>query len=91
MHVLQPTALADRAGLVVLDDVGADRGTGLAQEALHIVVSEREATRVPLIITSNLSIQEIGSLFDARIASRLAGGVVLKLTGADRRLASRGA
>jgi DNA replication protein DnaC len=40
----------------------------------------------PTVITSNLSMEQIGRIQDDRLASRLGAGLEIRLTGKDRRL-----
>jgi DNA replication protein DnaC len=75
-----------RAPLVVLDEIGGrDRISEHHYEAVKTLLDERAGR--PLLVMSNLSVPEIERLYDDRIASRLAAGTVVELTGQDRRLA----
>jgi len=56
------------AALLVLDDFGTQNATTWAQEKLFQVVNYRYINRLPLVVTTNLALDEI----DARIRSRLA-------------------
>lgn len=56
------------ASLLVLDDFGTQNATGWAQEKLFQILNYRYINKLPLVVTTNLSIDEI----DARISSRLA-------------------
>ncbi len=55
------------AGLLVLDDFGTQNATGWAQEKLFQIVNFRYINKLPLVITTNLAMDEM----DARIRSRL--------------------
>lgn len=55
------------AGLLVLDDFGTQNSTPWAQEKLFQILNYRYINRLPLIVTSNISIREV----DGRIRSRL--------------------
>jgi hypothetical protein len=73
------------SSLVVLDELGSRANvTDTHYECVQRVLDMREGQ--PLILISNKSIAEIGSLYDARIASRCEAGTVVKLEGRDRRL-----
>jgi len=73
--------------LLILDDLGAEKTTDFAKQAIYEIIDGRYQAMKDTIITSNLSLQEISARFDDRIASRIAGmGKILKLTGKDRRL-----
>ena len=56
------------AALLVLDDFGTQNATGWAQEKLFQILNYRYINKLPLVITTNLSLDEI----EARIRSRLA-------------------
>lgn len=53
--------------LLVLDDLGTQNATPWAEEKLYQIINHRYIHRLPLVVTTNLSLQEI----DGRIASRL--------------------
>jgi DNA replication protein DnaC len=76
------------APALVLDDMGVERPTETVLEGLYTIVDHWYANKRPhLIITSNLSLDELSKRLDDRIASRLAGHCrILELTGQDRRL-----
>ncbi len=56
------------APLLVLDDFGTQHATGWAQEKLFQIINYRYINHLPLVVTTNLSLDEI----EARIRSRLA-------------------
>jgi DNA replication protein DnaC len=56
------------ASLLVLDDFGTQNATGWAQEKLFQILNYRYINKLPLVVTTNLSLDEI----EARIRSRLA-------------------
>lgn len=78
-----------RCALVVIDEANG-AGTSAAwlrehhHECLKKALDVRECK--PLVCVSNLDLGRIEAVYDARIASRLAGGTVLALDGQDRRL-----
>ena len=76
-------------GLFVLDDLGAEKLTDFGQQSLIYLLTEREQWRRPTLVTSNLSLSEVSGRLDARIASRLAGGLVLVMQ-RDRRVKAQG-
>ncbi len=55
-ELLQKTG---RFSLLVLDDLGAERGTEMALETVYAVIDERYKSRKPLIVTTNLPLREI--------------------------------
>ncbi len=56
------------APLLVLDDFGTQNATAWAQEKLFQIVNYRYINKLPLVVTTNLDMDEI----EARIRSRLA-------------------
>ena len=55
------------ASLLVLDDFGTQNATGWAQEKLFQIINYRYINKLPTVITTNLSLEEI----EPRIRSRL--------------------
>jgi DNA replication protein DnaC len=55
------------ATLLVLDDFGTQNATGWAQEKLFQIINYRYINKLSLVVTTNLSLDEI----DARVRSRL--------------------
>lgn len=53
--------------LLILDDLGTQSATPWASEKLYMILNHRYVNRLPTVITTNNSLQEI----DGRIASRL--------------------
>jgi len=64
-------------GLLVIDDIGAENSTEWAAEKLLMILNVRR--NKPTVITSNLTLEEIANN-NQRIASRLVGGGLVKLT-----------
>ncbi len=56
-----------RAPLLILDDFGTQNATGWAQEKLFQILNYRYINQLPLVVTTNLSLEEI----EGRIRSRL--------------------
>ncbi len=76
--------------LLVLDDLGADTSTAWAWGKVGQLVDHRYRTGAATVITTNLSLAELGAVED-RIASRLMGGRGVVLEGVpDYRLTARG-
>lgn len=74
-----------KCSLCVIDDIGARQPTDAQFETLLTAIDKREGK--PLVVTSNLTVPQLGEVYDARIASRLNANeaTVLTLKG-DRRL-----
>ena len=62
-----------RYDLLVLDDLGAERETSYMDEVVFTVVDTRSAARKPMLVTTNLSVEDFtgGPLAKSRIYSRL--------------------
>lgn len=75
--------------LLVLDDLGMERGSDFALEQIYHVVNERYVAHRPMIVTTNLTLQELkhpGELNRERIYSRILERCVpLKLNRRDFR------
>jgi DNA replication protein DnaC len=56
------------AGLLVLDDLGAENGTAWATEKLFQIINYRYNFRMPTVVTTN---SRLLSHMDERLASRL--------------------
>jgi len=69
--------------LLFLDDFGTERPTEFALEKLYEIIESRN--RKWTILTANLSVEQIGSRMDNRIASRLirGGSVVVDVQAQD--------
>ncbi len=59
--------------LLVIDDLGAEKTTDWVRQILYQIIDERWLEQKPLIITSNLNLDEIEARFEERIASRIGG------------------
>lgn len=79
----------NRFELLILDDLGAERQSEYMQEQVFNIVNARICSGLPLIVTTNLTLAEIGKPADfgrARIYSRILGACIpVEITGADRR------
>jgi DNA replication protein DnaC len=60
-----------RVEMLVLDDLGAHGTTPWAREKLYQIINYRYVARLPLVVTTNLSLDELERA-EPRIASRLA-------------------
>ena len=79
-----------RVPLIVLDDLGAHRGTEWAEERLFALIDGRYRDAAPMVVTSNVTLQELAP----RVRSRLvdtASSVVVQVVGPDRRMTPPGA
>ena len=78
-----------RYDLLVLDDLGAERNTSYMDEIVYSVINERCAAGKPMIVTTNLTADELNKSDDItrqRIFSRLSGACIpVVIAGSDRR------
>lgn len=71
--------------LVIIDEIGSRQTvTDFHYETMKRVLDLREER--PAVYISNLTLADLERVYDDRIASRLAGGIVIHLNGADRRV-----
>lgn len=77
---------AQRADLLILDDVGCDPLTSWGIEQLFTVIDHRYTHMLPTIITSNVVPRRLAEATSERIASRLgSNATIIEFTGRDRR------
>ena len=73
---------------MVIDDLGAERVlNNVTAQNLYTIISERQERKKPYMITTNLSLEEIGERYGDRLFSRLSSkfNVPLELKGKDLR------
>lgn len=75
-----------RAPLLALDDLGAEKASEWTRERVYEIVDERYAWQRPVLITSNLTPMQLAEHVGERVASRLSEMcTVLPVLGRDRR------
>lgn len=80
-------ALLRAADLLILDDLGGEKVSEFSLQELFALINHRLNHRLPLIVSTNLSLSALEEVYTARIASRLIGSARLrKLEGDDIRL-----
>lgn len=52
--------------LLIIDDLGAERGTDFALERVHSLVDTRISTEKPMIVTTNIDIRDMGNRPDLK-------------------------
>jgi len=72
---------AKRVPFLVLDDLGAEKGTEWAVAKLDELVDHRYLNRLKTVFTTNLRLEDL----PPRIADRISSGIVLVLSGKSRR------
>lgn len=78
----QIEASLDRVRLLVLDDVGAQRATGFAEERLYGLVDHRLNEGMATIFTTN----EVPANFEPRLRSRMYSGRYVQVVAPDHRM-----
>lgn len=78
-------------GVLVVDDLGAELVTPVSREAANLLVSARYNSQAPMIITSNLGLKELATVYGERLASRIteAAKLVVLAEKSDLRRANR--
>ena len=72
-------------GLLLIDDLGAEKKTDWSLSAFYSILSNRINYMKYTIVTTNLSLEELHK-WEPRIASRLGSFQVINLTGKDWRV-----
>lgn len=61
------------AEVLLLDDLGAERVTEWTKQVFYVLINRRYNAMRSTIVTTNLSMAQLGEVFDPRVVSRLAG------------------
>ena len=74
-------------GLLIMDDIGAEKVTDWVRESFYLIINNKYENMIPIIFTSNYSLDELAEKVGDRICSRIAGICdVIKLEGEDKRI-----
>lgn len=60
------TRSLNRAKLLIIDDLGAERSTDFALEKVYNIIDSRYRARLPMILTTNLDLEEMKRVTDIR-------------------------
>jgi DNA replication protein DnaC len=92
-HDSDPIRDCQRAGLLVLDDLGASFGGKDVEPMLHAILHWRYSRKLPTVITTNLTSKEMIALIGERMRDRMAEATFAfqTVTGASRRKRARDA
>lgn len=71
---------------LVIDDIGAEKTSDYSVSILYLILNRRHDMMRPLIMTTNMSSNEVVTVYGSRIMSRIASGVVYQITGEDKRV-----
>lgn len=64
-------AMARQAPVLILDDLGAEHVTEYAVSRLFDIINYRRNERLPMVISSNLTLGDVERIYDTRIVSRI--------------------
>jgi len=80
-----------KCDLLWLEDIGAGVGTTeFTRRTLEVLIDHRLQNCLPILATSNLSVEQIEAVFGERVGSRLHEYKIVRLVGSDRRRANAG-
>lgn len=72
-------------GLLMIDDIGRETRSDRLRRQYFEILNFRYCQKLPTILTSNLSLDQIGEVIDPAIASRIQEWTIIKFTGSDIR------
>lgn len=79
--------LMEYEGILVLDDIGAEKLSDWVFETFYLILNKRYNDMTPTIFTSNYSIEELSQRIGDRTTSRIVEMCdIVRLDGKDRRL-----
>ena len=81
------TARFNDCDLLILDDLGTEMPSQFTTAALYTLLNDRILENKPMVISTNLTIEELGRRYSPQIASRLNGNfLLLPFVGEDIRV-----
>lgn len=69
-------AMAPRCDLLVIDDLGSEFSTAFSQSVLYNLLNERMNAGLPMILSTNLSVDQLSEAYNERVVSRILCGCV---------------
>ena len=79
-------SLLTECDLLILDDLGSENSTDYTVSILYEIINARQNRNIPMVINTNLDMNEIQTLYQDRLYSRLFSLRVLLFLGDDNRL-----
>ena len=80
-------ALGKKCDLLILDDLGTEMPGQFVTAALYSLLNDRLLMAKPMVISTNLTVEETSRRYSPQIASRLQGGFLgLTFVGEDIRI-----
>lgn len=78
--------MVPRCDLLVIDDLGAEFSNAFSQSVLYNVLNDRITAGLPVILSTNLTLEQLAAAYNERIASRiLCGCTSFQFAGKDIR------
>ncbi len=72
--------------LLIVDDLGTEMSTSFSQSCIYNIVNTRLLKKLPTVISTNLTLEEIAEKYTPRVSSRIIGSyTLLQFLGADIR------
>jgi len=71
--------------VLLLDDIAADKETDFTRGRMTSLIHDRELRARPTVITTNMDTDGLKEFLDPRVFSRICGGQIIPLNGADGR------
>ena len=79
--------IIENRDLLILDDIGSEKITDWVEETFYLLINKKYEEMIPIIFTSNYSIEELSTRLSDRIISRIVGSCdIINLKGNDRRI-----
>ena len=73
--------------LLIIDDLGTELSNSFTVSQLFVCLNERILRRKPTVISTNLTLDDVNSIYSERIFSRISSNyMILRLTGDDIRI-----
>lgn len=67
-------AMATRCDLLIIDDLGSEFSTSFSQSVLYNILNERITAGLPVVLSTNLTLEQLSAAYNERIASRILCG-----------------
>ena len=79
--------IARFAGLLVLDDLAAEKFTDYVRQVYYVIINRRSMDMLDTVITTNLGLDELDAVIGQRLVSRIVEQYrIIRLSGPDRRI-----
>ncbi len=65
--------------LLIIDDLGTEFSTGLTVSLVYNIINTRLMQNLSTVISTNLSLPEIESIYSAKVLSRIIGGYTMRM------------